>query len=60
MSRLDIQIRIKALRDELENRHKNGIVKIADANGKPVPTKNLQDEMFSLILKLSRLDKYDD
>jgi hypothetical protein len=55
MTPLDIRIRILALREELEARHKYGTVKMAK-NGKPIPTKQLQDEMFALILKKSRLE----
>lgn len=58
MNRLDIEMRIKEIRAELEDRYKKGMVKMADANGRPIPTKLLQDEMFSLIYKKSRLDNY--
>lgn len=56
MTRLEMQTRVNALREELETRHKYGTVKIADANGAPVPTENLQNEMYSLIYKLSKRD----
>jgi hypothetical protein len=53
-------MRIKDLRDELEARCKTGMVKMASAVGRPIPTKQLQDEMFSLIYRKSCLDKLDD
>lgn len=56
MTRLDIQIRVKAIREELENRHKTGMVKIAAEDGTPVPTETLQNEMYSLIYKLSKFE----
>jgi len=60
ITRLDIVMRIKELRDELEARCKTGMVKMASSDGKPIPTKQLQDEMFSLIYRKSCLDKLDD
>ncbi len=54
MNILQAQTRIKALREELENRHKNGTVKMASADGTPVSTEKLQEEMYSLIYKLSK------
>ena len=48
--------RIKAIKDELEARHKYGMVKMADANGNPIPIEKLQNELFSLIYKLSKID----
>lgn len=56
MTRTETQARIRVLREELEARHKHGTVKIADSNGTPVPTKDLQTELYSLIYKLSKLD----
>lgn len=56
MSALEIQMRVKAIREELENRHKTGIAKMATADGNPVSTEDLQNEMFSLIYKLSKLE----
>jgi len=56
MTRLEIQIRIKALREELENRHKYGTVKIAAEDGSPIPTLTIQNEMFNLIYKLTKFD----
>jgi hypothetical protein len=56
MTRLEIQTRIKTLRDELETRHKTGAVKLATADGKPVPSDKLQSELYSLIYKLSKME----
>lgn len=56
MTRLDIQARIKSLRDELENRHKYGTVKMAATDGSPIPTEHLQNELYSLLYKLSKFD----
>lgn len=58
MTRLDLQIKIKAIREELENRYKHGTVKMS-ADGNPIPTEKLQKEIFSLIYKMSKLDKID-
>jgi hypothetical protein len=55
MSRSDIQLRIKDIRTELENRHKYGMVKMA-VDGKPIPNEDLQDEMFKLIYRLSKME----
>jgi hypothetical protein len=49
-----MQTRINSLREELENRHKYGTVKLANADGSPVPTEKLQSELYSLIYKLSK------
>jgi hypothetical protein len=57
MNRLDIQTRIKALREELENRYKFGTIKMASSDGNPIATEKLQSEMYSLIYKMSKLDK---
>lgn len=56
MTRLDIQIRIKALREELEYRHKTGMVKLAKEDGTPISTETLQNELYSLIYKLSKFE----
>jgi len=56
MTRTDIRTRINLLRVELENRHKYGTVKMANASGIPVPVETLQSEMFSLIYKLSKFE----
>jgi hypothetical protein len=51
----EVQIKINALREELETRHKHGIFKIAKADGQPVPVKDLQNELYSLLYKKSKL-----
>jgi hypothetical protein len=56
MTRLEIQARIKVLRDELEARHKYGIVKIAKEDGTPVDVETLQNEMFNLTYRLSKFE----
>lgn len=56
MTRLEIQARISVLREELENRHKTGMVKMASEDGTPISTEDLQNEMFSLIYKLSKFE----
>jgi hypothetical protein len=55
MTRTEMQARIKVLRDELEARHKYGTIKIANQDGTPVPTENLQSELYSLVYKLSKM-----
>lgn len=54
--RTDLQSRIRELREELNNRYEYGTIKIAASDGTPVPTKDLQTEMFNLIYKLSKID----
>ena len=54
MTRSEIQARVTALRDELETRHKHGTVKMAGSDGKPISIENLQNELYSLIYKLSK------
>lgn len=54
MTRSEMQSRIRVLREELENRHKYGTTKLASADGTPIPVKDLQDELYSLIYKLSK------
>ena len=56
MTRIDIQIKIKAIREELEARNKTGVVKMAGVDGVPITAEKLQDEMYHLIYKLSKLD----
>lgn len=56
MTRLEIQARIKELREELENRHKYGTVKMATADGTPVPTEDLQNELYKLTYRLSKFE----
>lgn len=55
-TRLEIQTRVKAIRDELEARHKTGMVKMAKSDGTPIPTETLQSELYSLIYKLSKME----
>ncbi len=54
MTRSEVQARITALREELETRHKHGTVKMAAADGTPISTEKLQNELYSLIYKLSK------
>lgn len=56
MTRSEIQARIRVLKEELETRHKYGTVKLAAADGKPIPVETLQAELYSLIYKASKLD----
>lgn len=56
MSRLEVQARIKVLREELEERHKYGTIKLAATDGSPIATEALQDELFALIYKLSKME----
>lgn len=56
MTRTEMQIRVRDIREELENRIKTGTTKMADANGSPIPVQKLQDEMYSIIYKLSKID----
>jgi hypothetical protein len=55
MTRSDMQARVRALKEELETRHKYGTVKMASADGKPVPVEQLQNELYSLIYRLSKI-----
>lgn len=56
MTRSEIQARIRVLKEELETRHKFGTVKLANADSTPISVKALQEELFSLIYKVSKLD----
>lgn len=57
MTRLELQTQIKAIREELETRHKLGTVKIASSfEGNPISTKDLQNELFSLLYRLSKMN----
>ncbi len=56
MTRSEIQAKIRLLREELENRHKYGTIKMADANGTPISTEAIQKEMYSLIYKMSKAE----
>ncbi len=56
MTRTEMQSRIRAIREELETRHKYGTVKMANNDGTPISTGALQSEMYFLIYKLSKAD----
>lgn len=56
LSRAEMTERVRVIREELENRVKTGITKIAFEDGRPVPTLDLQNELFSLIYRLSKLE----
>lgn len=56
MTKLEIQTRIKVLREELEARHKTGMVKMASEDGEAIPTDTLQSEMYGLIYRLSKFE----
>jgi hypothetical protein len=56
MTRSEMQTRVNSLREELENRNKYGTVKIANADGTPVSTEILQNELYSLIYKMSKAE----
>lgn len=56
MTRSDMQARVRALKEELETRHKYGTVKMASDDGKPIPVEQLQNELFSLIYRLSKIN----
>jgi hypothetical protein len=56
MSRSEIQDRVRLLREELEARHKNGLVKMAGEDGEPIPTEDLQNKLYSLIYRLSKME----
>ena len=54
MTRLEMQVRVKELREELEARASTGMVKMASENGDPISSETLQNEMYSLIYRLSK------
>lgn len=56
MTRTEMQSRVREIRAELENRTKTGLTKMASADGTPIPTETLQNEMYSLIYKLSKFE----
>ena len=56
MNKTEMQARIRLLKDELETRHKQGTIKLANADGSPIPVEELQKELFSLIYKSSKID----
>ena len=55
MTRSDMQARIRAIKEELESRHKHGAVKMASNDGTPVPVNILQNELFNLIYRVSKI-----
>lgn len=57
MTKSEMQSRIRLLRDELESRHKYGTVKLSSLDGNPIAVEKLQTELYSLIFKLSRLNR---
>lgn len=50
----EMRVRVREIREELEARHKHGTVKMARADGQPIPTQQLQDELYSLVYRLSK------
>lgn len=58
MTRSEMRSRVVAIRNELEFRHKHGIVKMSKKDGTPILAKDLQNELYSLIYKLSKFDYY--
>lgn len=56
MTRSEMQSQIRLIREELENRHKYGTVKMANADGSPVSVEVLQNKLYSLIYKMSRME----
>ncbi len=56
MTRTEMQSRVRELREELENRTKHGTTKLANADGSPISTPVLQNELYSLIYKLSKVE----
>lgn len=56
MTRLELQTQIRTLREELETRYKTGAVKLAKTDGTPIATQEVQNKLFSLIYKLSKME----
>lgn len=56
MTRTEMLTRVREIRAELETRHKTGMVKMAAEDGTPISTDDLQNEMFSLIYRLSKFE----
>lgn len=56
INRSEMQSRVRELREELENRTKYGTVKMASSDGTPIDSEALQDEMYSLIYRISKID----
>jgi hypothetical protein len=55
MTRTQTQTRIREIREELENRYKRGTVKLANEDGTPIAAEVLQNELYSLVYKLSKM-----
>lgn len=55
MNELELRSQIRELKAELETRYKTGTVKIATADGTPIPTLTIQNQLFALNYKLSKL-----
>lgn len=51
-----MQSRIRVLREELENRHRFGVTKLAQENGESISVEALQLELYSLIYKVSKME----
>lgn len=56
MTYLELQIRVKALKEELENRHKYGTVKLSSGDGSPISVEELQSELYNLLYKMSKFE----
>jgi len=56
MTKFEMQTRVRAIREELETRTKTGMTKMATEDGSPISTETLQNEMFSLIYRLSKFE----
>ena len=54
LKQFEIRARIKEIKDELDGRYKYGTVKLAK-NGIAIPVKELQDELYKLTYKLSKM-----
>ena len=56
MTKIEMYTRIREIRDELEQRYRNGSPKLANADGSIPSTAKLQEELYSLIYKLSKAE----
>ena len=56
MTRIEIISKIRVLRDELENRTKYGTVKIANKDGSVPTILQLQNDLYSLVYRLSKFE----
>ena len=56
MTTTEIKTRIRELKEELENRFKYGTFKISSPTGAPVSTEKLQNELYNLIYKISKIE----